>query len=75
VEKGLHSYKQLTTEATRNWGEIGSGPLQFYRTQREIAAALDLTKNDLLKFWDNLYVKDERRNLITTEVVPQVGVL
>lgn len=73
IDSKTESDKQLASEVTRNWGEIGSGRLQFDRTQREIAAALDLTKEDLLEFWDNLYVKDGRRILIT-EVVPQVGV-
>lgn len=73
VDSKTEPDKQLATEVTRNWGEIGSGRLQFDRTQREAAAALDLTKKDLLEFWDNLYVKDGRRILIT-EVVPRVGV-
>ena len=73
IDRKAEPDKQLATEVTRNWGEIGSGRLQFDRTQREIAAALDLTKEDLLEFWDNLYVKDGRRLLIT-EIVPRVGV-
>lgn len=64
--------KQLATEVTRNWGEIGSGRFQFDRAQREIAALLDLKKEDLLQFWDEIYVKDGRRILIT-EVIPSLG--
>merc|ERR1712028_255668 len=40
--------------------------------QREVAALLDLTKEDLLVFWDRHYVNDGRRVLIT-EIIPQVG--
>lgn len=73
IDRKTEPDKQLATEVTRNWAEIGSGRLQFDRTQREVAALLDLTKEDLLVFWDSLYVNDGRRILIT-EMVPQVGV-
>jgi insulysin len=65
--------KVLATEVTRNWAEIASGRLQFDRTQKEVAALLDLTKDDLLAFWDQLYESKSRRVLVT-EMVPQVGV-
>jgi insulysin len=72
IDRKTEPDKELSQEVTRNWAEIGSGRLQFDRVQREVAALLDLQKEDLLKFWDNLYVEDGRRVLIT-EVVPQVG--
>ena len=72
VDRKLEPDKDLATETTRNWAEISSGRLQFDRPQREVAALLDLTKEDLLEFWDNFFVKDGRRVLIT-EIVPQVG--
>eukprot|EP00980_Cylindrotheca_fusiformis_P020700 scaffold7738_cov133-Cylindrotheca_fusiformis.AAC.9 len=73
IERKTDPDKQLVTEVTRNWGEIGSGRLQFDRVQQEVGALLDLSKTDLLEFWDSLYVKDGRRVLIT-EMVPRVGV-
>ena len=72
IDRKTEPDKQLATETTRNWAEISSGRLQFDRSQREIAVLLDLTKEDLLDFWDSFYVNDGRRVLIT-EVVPQVG--
>jgi insulysin len=72
IDRKTEPDKQLATETTRNWAEISSGRLQFDRPQREVAALLDLTKEDLLEFWDNFYAKDGRRILIT-EMVPQVG--
>jgi len=52
--------------------EIGSGRLEFDRTQREIAVLLELTRDDLLDFWSKLYLNDDRR-VIITEMVPRVG--
>jgi insulysin len=72
IDRKTEPDKQLASEATRNWGEIGSGRLQFDRVQREVAALLDLTKDDMLDFWDELYINDGRRVLIT-EMVPRVG--
>merc|ERR1712194_836473 len=72
IDRKTEPDKQLATETTRNWAEIASGRLQFDRSQREVAALLDLTKEDLLDFWDRLYLKDGRRVLIT-EMIPQVG--
>ncbi|MGK3734324.1 MAG: insulysin [Bacillariaceae sp.] len=72
IDRKTEPDKQLATEATRNWAEIASGRLQFDRPQREVAALLDLTKEDILDFWDNIYLKDGRR-VITTEMIPQVG--
>ncbi|KAI2489037.1 hypothetical protein MHU86_25560 [Fragilaria crotonensis] len=64
--------KQLATEVTRNWSEIASGRLEFDRAQREVAALLDLTKDDLVNFWRTIYSQDLRRILIT-EIVPHEG--
>lgn len=72
VESKTEPDKQLATEVTRNWAEIGSGRLEFNRVEREVAAALSVTKQDLLEFWDRLYLRDGRR-LLVTEVVPQLG--
>jgi len=72
IDRKTEPDKQLATETTRNWAEIASGRLQFDRAQREVAALLDLTKEDLLVFWDRHYVNDGRRVLIT-EIIPQVG--
>jgi insulysin len=73
IDRKTEPDKQLASEVTRNWAEIGSGRLQFDRAQQEVSALLDLTKEDLLDFWDRLYVNDGRRLLIT-EMVPRVGV-
>lgn len=72
IDRKTEPDKQLATEVTRNWAEIASGRLEFDRTQREVAALLDVTKADLLDFWDRVYLQDGRRVLIT-EVIPQVG--
>ena len=72
IDRKTEPDKQLSTEVTRNWGEIGSGRLQFNRSQLEVAAALEVSKEDLLEFWDDLYVNDGRRVLVT-EVVPKIG--
>jgi insulysin len=73
IDRKTEPDKQLATEVTRNWAEIASGRLQFDRTQLEVAALLDLTKGDLVSFWDSIYVNGNRRVLVT-ELVPQVGV-
>ena len=72
IDRKTEPDKTLAAETTRNWAEISSGRLQFNRAQLDAAAALDLTKEDLLEFWDSFYVNDGRRLLIT-EMVPQVG--
>lgn len=72
IERKTDPDKQLVAEVQRNWGEIGSGRLEFNRVQTEVGALLDLTKNDLLEFWDRLYVNDGRRVMVT-EIVPRVG--
>jgi secreted Zn-dependent insulinase-like peptidase len=64
--------KQLAIEVTRNWSEIASGRLQFDRVQREAAALLDVTKEDLIQFWRTIYAGDGRRVLIT-QVIPRTG--
>jgi len=72
IERKTDPDKQLVAEVTRNWGEIGSGRLEFNRVQSEVGALLDLKKSDLLEFWDRLYVNDGRRVMVT-EIVPRVG--
>lgn len=63
--------KRLSIEVTRNWSEISSGRLQFNRLQAEAAAALNLSKDDLLQYWDDLFTDNGR--ILITEVVPKVG--
>lgn len=72
VDRKTEPDKQLAGEVTRNWAEISSGRLQFDRVQTEAAALLALTKDDVIDFWDRLYVNDGRRVLIT-EIVPRIG--
>ena len=73
IDKKTEPDKVLNQEVTRNWAEIGSGRLQFDRVQVEAAALLDVSKQDLLNFWDRIYVNDGRRVLVT-ESVPRIGV-
>jgi insulysin len=73
IDRKTEPDKTLATEVTRNWAEIASGRLEFDRAQREVAALLDIEKSDLIDFWDNFYVKNSRR-LLVTEMIPQVGV-
>ena len=54
IDKKTERDKQLGTEVTRNWGEVISGRLKFDRMQSEAKALLDLEKEDLLQFWDEL---------------------
>ena len=63
--------KRLSIEVTRNWSEISSGRLQFNRLQSEAAAALNLSKADLLQYWDDIFSSDRR--ILISEVVPRVG--
>ena len=63
--------KRLSIEVTRNWSEISSGRLQFNRLQAEAAAALNLSKDDLLQYWDDLFADNGR--ILIAEVVPKVG--
>jgi len=66
--------KKLATEVTRNWNEIATGRLQFDRRQAESKALLEVTKEDVIKFWDDVVigVSGEKRMLVT-EVVPKNG--
>lgn len=72
IERKTDPDRQLVAEVQRNWGEIGSGRLEFNRVQTEVGALLELTKSDLLEFWDRLYINDGRRVMVT-EIVPRVG--
>jgi len=71
VDRRLEPDKQLAIEVTRNWSEIASGRFQYDRLQAEVGALLSVTKQDIVEFWNNLYVK-ERRMLIS-EIVPKIG--
>jgi insulysin len=72
IDRKLEPDKQLAVEVMRNWAEISSGRLQFDRAQREVAALLDVTKQDLIDFWKTIYAANLRRILIT-EIVPHEG--
>jgi insulysin len=71
VDSRLEPDKRLAVEVTRNWGEIASGRFQYDRLQAEVGALLSIKKDDIVEFWDRLYVK-ERRMLIS-EIVPSIG--
>lgn len=71
VDSRLEPDKRLAVEVTRNWGEIASGRFQYDRLQAEVGALLSIKKEDIVEFWDRLYVK-ERRMLIS-EIVPSIG--
>ena len=72
VDKRLEPDKQLAVEVTRNWSEIACGRFQFDRVQAEVAALLDISKDDVLEFWDELYNSESSRILVT-EIVPRTG--
>ena len=71
VDRRLEPDKQLAVEVTRNWSEIANGRFQYDRLQAEVAALLAITKQDIIDFWQQLYIK-ERRMLIS-EIVPRTG--
>jgi insulysin len=72
VDRRLEPDKQLAIEVTRNWSEIASGRFQFDRLQAEVVALLDISKEDILEFWDELYNSESSRILVT-EIVPRTG--
>ncbi|KAL7541746.1 hypothetical protein ACHAXR_011187 [Thalassiosira sp. AJA248-18] len=71
VDKRLEPDKQLAVEVTRNWSEIASGRFQYDRLQSEVGALLAITKQDIVDFWDQLYVKERR--MLVSEIVPKLG--
>ena len=71
VDRRLEPDTQLAVEVTRNWSEIANGRFQYDRLQAEVAALLSIQKQDIIDFWDQLYIK-ERRMLIS-EIVPKTG--
>lgn len=75
LDKKTELDKRLSVEVTRNWAEISSGRLQFDRLQKEAAALIDLSKEDILRFWDNMYSQDSKeRRVFISEVIPKSGV-
>jgi insulysin len=72
IDRKTEPDKDLISEVTRNWGEVSSGRLQFDRPQLEASALLELSRDDLLDFWDALYAGNGRRVLIS-EMIPRVG--
>ena len=71
VDRRLEPDKQLAIEVTRNWSEIANGRFQYDRLQAEVAALLAITKEDIIEFWENLYVKERR--MLVSEIVPKTG--
>ena len=66
--------KNLSSEVTRNWNEIATGRLQFDRRQAESKALLDVSKDDIIKYWDEVIMgTGEGRRMLITEVVPKTG--
>lgn len=72
IDRKTEPDKDISVEVTRNWSEISSGRLEFDRLQKEAAAAILVTKDDLIEFWKRLYSDNGRRMLIT-EVIPRLG--
>jgi insulysin len=72
IDRKTEPDKDLVSHVTRNWGEVSSGRLRFDRPQLEASALLELSRDDLLKFWDSLYAGNGRRVLIC-EMIPRVG--
>ena len=75
IDRKTEPDKKLAQEANRNWNEIASGRLQFDRIQRESGALLDITKDDLLEFWDTHFSPDSKdgRRLLISEIIPRTG--
>jgi insulysin len=71
TDSRLEPDKRLAIEVTRNWSEIASGRYQYDRLQAEVGALLSITKQDIVDFWQNLYVKERR--ILISEVVPKTG--
>lgn len=72
IDRKTEPDKELPVEVTRNWSEISTGRFEFDRIQKEAAALLNVTKDDLIDFWRRLYSGNGRRMLIT-EVIPRSG--
>ena len=71
VDQRLEPDKQLAGEVTRNWSEIATGRFQYDRLQSEVGVLLAITKEDIIEFWDQLYVKERR--MLVSEIVPKKG--
>jgi insulysin len=71
VDRRLEPDKQLAVEVTRNWSEIASGRFQYDRLKAEVGALLSVTKQDIIDFWDKLYLKERR--MLVSEIVPRTG--
>jgi len=68
--------KKIATEASRNWGEISSGKLQFDRREKEAQALLSVSKEDVIEYWDKYVLGSgsvEGRRVLISEVVPKSG--
>ena len=66
--------KTLATEANRNWNEIATGRLQFDRRQKEAEALLNVKKDDIMNYWDDIVLGSSgNRRMLVSEVVPKSG--
>lgn len=66
--------KNISTEVTRNWNEISTGRLQFDRRQTEAKVLLEVSKDDIISYWDNVILgTSEGSRMLITEVVPKTG--
>ena len=75
IDRKTEPDKKLSQETTRNWSELVSGRFQFDRVQKEAAALLSITKDDLLEFWDEIFAADAKngRRMLVTEIIPRTG--
>jgi hypothetical protein len=71
VDRRLEPDKQLAVEVTRNWSEIASGRFQYDRLKAEVGSLLSVTKQDIIDFWDKLYLKERR--MLVSDIVPRIG--
>lgn len=67
--------KVLATEVTRNWNEIATGRMQFDRRQAEAKVLLEVTKDDILSYWDDIILgkSGDGRRMLISEVTPKSG--
>ena len=71
VDRRVEPDKQLAVEVTRNWSEISNGRFQYDRLQAEVAALLSITKQDIIDYWNRLYITE--RKMLISEIVPKTG--
>lgn len=69
IEMKLEKYKNLREESSFYWGEIVDGTLMFDRREAEVAALRDLTKEELVNFF-NCFLKEgaQKRKTLSVRV-------